>query len=77
MSVTLYGTESCIWCHKTREFFEENKIKFKDVDVGKNKKKAEEMVKKSGQNSVPVIDINGTIIVGFSEGKLKKALKIK
>lgn len=75
--VTLYGTETCIWCAKTREFFEEHKIKYVDVDVGKNEKAAQKMIKKSGQHSVPVIEIDGEVILGFDEGKIKKMLDIK
>ena len=76
MNVTLYRTQSCPWCHKTEEFFKKHNIKFKSIDVGKDKKAAQEMVKKSGQYGVPVIDIDGTIIVGYDEAKLKKTLKI-
>lgn len=75
--VILYKTEACIWCHKTTEFLKENKIKFKEVYVDKDEKAAEEMVKKSGQRGVPVIDIDGKIIVGFDVEALKKALHIK
>lgn len=75
--VIVYGTLSCPWCHKTREFLKANKIKFKDIDVGEDSKAAQEMIKKSGQTGVPVIDINGEIIIGFDEGKIKKVLKIK
>ena len=75
--IILYGTQYCQWCHRTREFFEEHKIKFKDIDVGENQKALEEMVKKSGQQGVPVIDIDGKIIVGYDEEKLRSFLKIK
>lgn len=77
MAVTLYSTSTCIWCKKTREFFKENKVKFKDIDVGANIKAAQEMIRKSGQQGVPVIDINGEIVIGFDENKLRKLLKIK
>ena len=77
MGVIVYSTSSCPWCKKTKEFLKKHKVNFKNVDVGKNKKVANEMMKKSGQMGVPVIDINGKIIVGFNEGQLKKLLKIK
>ena len=77
MTVILYSTRLCVWCHKTREFFKEYRIKFKDVDVGSNVKSAQEMIKKSGQQGVPVIDIGGKIIVGYDEDKFRKLLKIK
>lgn len=77
MTVKIYSTQSCPWCHKTKEFLKKNKVKFKDIDVGANQKAAQEMIKKSGQTGVPVLDINGEIIVGFQEEKIKKALKLK
>jgi glutaredoxin 3 len=77
MPVTIYSTSSCPWCHKTKEFLKANKVKFKDINVGENQKAAQEMIKKSGQQGVPVIDIDGTIIIGFDEAKIKKALKLK
>ena len=76
-SVKIYSTPTCPWCIKTKEFFKANKVAFTDVDVSKNKKAAEEMVKKSGQMGVPVIEIDGKIIVGFNEGKLKSMLNLK
>lgn len=75
--VILYSTEWCPWCKKVREFFKANKIPFTDKDVEKFKKYADEMVKKSKQKGIPVIDIDGKIIVGFKEGEMKKALKGK
>lgn len=73
--VILYGTKECIWCGKTRQFFKEYKIKFKEFDVGNDTKKAGEMIKKSGQRGVPVIEIDDKIVVGFDEERLKELLK--
>lgn len=75
--IKLYSTPTCPWCAKTREFFRKHKIKYTDIDVSSNKKAAQEMIHKSGQMGVPVIDINGKIIVGYNEEKLKGLLKIK
>lgn len=75
--VKIYSTPSCPWCIKIKDFLKEHKIPFTDIDVASDEKAGKEMVKKSGQMGVPVIDIDGTIIVGFNEAKLKKALKIK
>ena len=75
--IILYGTAECQWCHRTREFFKEHNIKFKDINVGENDKALHEMIKKSGQQGVPVIDIDGKIIVGYDEEKLRELLKIK
>ena len=74
--ILLYGTQVCPWCHKTREFLRKHKTPFKNIDVGSDAKSAEEMIQKSGQQGVPVIDINGEIIIGFDEERLRKVLKI-
>ena len=75
--VKIYSTPTCIWCAKTKEFFKTNKVSFTEVDVSSNEKAAEEMVKKSGQRGTPVIEIEGKIVVGYEEDKLKKLLNIK
>ena len=62
---------------RVNSYFKENKIKFEEIDVSENQKAAEEMVDKSKQQGVPVIEVDGNIIVGFKEEKLKKILKIK
>ena len=75
--IILYSTPSCPWCIRLKDFLEEHKIKFKYVDVSEDEKAAQEMIEKTGQMGVPVIDIDGQIIVGFDEPAIKKALKIK
>ena len=75
--ILLYRTENCPWCHKTADFFDKHKVKYTSIDVGEHPAKGEEMVEKSGQRGVPVIDIDGEIIIGYDEPALKKALKIK
>ena len=74
--VTVYSTPTCPWCHKAKDFLKENNVPFQDVNVASNQKAAEEMIEKSGQMGVPVIDIDGTVIVGFDKNAIKKALKI-
>jgi len=75
--VTLYRTESCPWCHKTAEFFDKYKVKYKSIYVDQDPEAAEKMVELSGQRGVPVIDIDGEIVIGFDEPQLKKLLKLK
>lgn len=72
-NVTVYTTPTCPWCKKVKEFLNENKVKFTEVDVS-NEANAKAMVEKSGQMGVPVVDIDGKIIVGFDEDKLKESL---
>ena len=75
--VKVYSTQTCPYCHAAKDFLKENKIDFEDIDASKNQDAAQEMIEKSGQMGVPVIDINGTIIVGFDKDAMKKALKLK
>ena len=74
--VIVYSTSWCPWCSRVKDFLKQNKIPFKDINVEKDQKAAQEMVNKSGQMGVPVIDIDGTIIVGFNEPEIRKALKL-
>ena len=77
MKVKVYSTTFCPWCKLAKDFLKQNKIPFEDINVENDPGKAKEMIKKSGQSGVPVIDIDGQIIVGFDKEKIKKALKLK
>ena len=74
--VTVYSTPTCPWCKKTKEFLKANNIEFENKDVSSDDAASKTMIEKSGQMSVPVTDIDGTIIVGFDTDKLKSALGI-
>jgi len=58
-----------------KDYFKNNNIEFVDYNVGIDQAKAEEMVQKSGQMGVPVIDIDGTILVGFQPAEFQRLLK--
>ena len=75
--VEIFTTPICIWCKKTKEWFKEHKVKYEEHDVSVDDKAREEMIEKSEQMGVPVVLIDGQVIVGFDEQALKKALKIK
>ena len=74
MSVIIYSTPTCGYCNIAKDYFRKNNINYQDYNVAVDIKKAEEMVKKSGQMGVPVIDINGKIIVGFNQSEIEKAI---
>ena len=74
MKVKVYSTKTCPWCIKLKDFLKDKKIEFEDIDVGADKKAANEMVEKSGQMGVPVTEINGQVIVGFDKEAIEKAL---
>ncbi len=76
-NVKIYSTPTCPWCKKTKEFFKENNVEYEEIDVASNQEAQKEMIDKSGQMGVPVIDIDGEIIVGYDVEKLKKALKLE
>lgn len=75
-NVKVYSTPTCPFCKKAKEFLKQNNFTFKDLDVAESEQARSEMIKKSGQVGVPVLDIDGEIIVGFDREKIKKALKI-
>jgi glutaredoxin 3 len=76
-SVKVYSNSTCPWCVRVKQFLKENNVVFEDNDVSLNHDKAEEMVQKSGQMGVPVLDIEGEIVVGFDKDKIKKALGLQ
>jgi glutaredoxin-like YruB-family protein len=75
-SVKIYSTPTCPWCKRAKQFLTDNHVPFEDIDVSSNELAGEEMVKKSGQMGVPVLDIEGTIIVGLDVPKIKETLGI-
>ncbi len=70
----IYTTPTCPYCNSAKEFFKQNNVNYEEIDVTKDPKLVDEMVNKSGQMGVPVIDVEGTIIIGYNREKLKKAL---
>lgn len=75
-SVIIYTTPSCVYCRMAKQFFKENNVQYTEVDVSEDYEKAEEMIKKSGQQGVPVIEIGDKIIIGFDKQAIKSALKL-
>lgn len=73
-SVKVYSTPACPYCVRAKRFLKDNNITFEEFDVSLDQTKAEEMVKKSGQMGVPVLDIEGQIIIGFDQPRIKSAL---
>ena len=73
-NVKIYSTPTCPYCIRTKQFLKENSIDFEDIDVSSNQVAADEMIKKSGQMGVPVLDIDGQIITGFDKETISKTL---
>lgn len=75
--VTIYTTPSCVYCRMAKDFFKKNNVEYSELNVVNDEKAREDMIKKSRQLGVPVIDVDGEIFIGFDQSGLKKALKIK
>ncbi len=72
--IRLYSTPSCPYCRMAKDFLAEEGVAFTAVDVSEDEKAAQEMVDKSGQMGVPVMEVDNVIIVGFDRGAYRKAL---
>ena len=72
--VVIYSTPTCPYCKRAKEYFSRMGISYTDIDVAQDREKAKEMTQKSGQMSVPVIIIDGEIVVGFNQVQLDKLL---
>ncbi len=75
--VKVYSTQSCPWCQKAKEFLTDLHVPYEEIDVSQDEKGRNEMIEKSGQLGVPVLDVNGTIIVGFDQEAIEGALHKK
>lgn len=74
--VIVYSTPTCPWCIRVKQFLKDNNVAFENYDVSADQAKAEEMIQKSGQMGVPVIEIEGQVIIGFDKEKITKALNL-
>lgn len=73
-SVKVYSTPVCPWCRKLKQLLEESKIDYRDIDISEDKAGREEVVNKTGQMAVPVIDIDSELAAGFDAGWIKQKL---
>ena len=73
-TVSIYSTPTCHFCQMTKDFLKENDIAYTEFDVAHDLDKRQEMIQRSGQMGVPVLDIDGQIIVGFDKDAISKAL---
>lgn len=72
--ITVYSTPTCPFCHQVKGYLEQKGVKFEDLNVAADTEARNDMVKKSGQLGVPVIDIDGEIVVGFKPTKIDELL---
>ncbi|MBN1107632.1 MAG: hypothetical protein JXR66_03015 [Bacteroidales bacterium] len=74
--VTVYSTPTCSWCNTLKSWLKKNNINFSDIDISRDEKAAEALVRRSGQQGVPQTDVNGEIVVGFNQARLKELLNL-
>lgn len=74
--VIMFSTPTCTYCRQAKQYFRQNNVRFRDVDISKDPAAARDVVRRSGQMGVPVIDIGGKIIVGFDRPKINQLLDL-
>lgn len=74
--VTIYTTPTCVYCKMAKDFFALNKVQYKELNVAEDDRAREEMVRKSHQLGVPVIEIGNEVFVGFNKREIARALGI-
>ena len=75
--IKVYSTPSCAYCVTLKKFLTEKGIEFEAIDVSENEAELQQMIDKSGQMGVPVVEIDGQIVVGFNKSKILELLNIK
>ena len=75
--VIVFSTPTCSYCNMAKQYFRQHKIKFRDVDVSRDPAAARDLMRRTGQMGVPVIDIGGKLIIGFDKPKINQLLNIK
>ena len=75
MNIIVYSTQTCPWCVRVKDYLNQKGTAFTDIDVSEDRAGAMEMIRKSGQRGVPVIDVDGTIVIGFDKAKLDSLIQ--
>ncbi|VYU33052.1 NrdH-redoxin [Clostridium tertium] len=76
-NIKVYTSNTCPWCTKVKNYLSSNHIGYEELNVSYDRQAAMEMVNKSGQRGVPVLDINGNIVVGFDKRQIDYLLGLK
>ena len=75
--IVIYSTPTCVYCKTLKEYLASKNIPYTEIDVASNEKELEKMVAISGQMGVPVVDIDGEVVIGFDRQKIDEILKLK
>ncbi len=73
-SVTVFSSPTCVWCSRAKTYLRSRGVAFRDVDVSRDPAAARDLVRRTGQMGVPVIEIDGRPIVGFDQNRIDAAL---
>ena len=76
MSVKIYTTPSCVYCRMSKDFFQQHGVQYQELNVATDAVARTEMIQKSGQLGVPVIDIDGQLVIGFDRARLSELLHV-
>jgi len=74
MVIKIYSTPTCPYCQLAKDFFKEKNLEFSEVNVAEDGAALQEMIAKSGQMRVPIIEIDGQIITGFNRPELERMI---
>lgn len=77
MRVILFTAPGCPWCNRAKRYLRERGISFKEVDISRNPSAARDLIRMTGQSGVPVIVIDGKVIVGFNKSLIDKYLGLR
>jgi len=77
MEIKIYTTSTCPYCTMAKDFLKDRGIKYTEFNVGADARARDEMIKKTGQMGVPVIEIDEEIIIGFDQRRISEKLGIK
>jgi glutaredoxin 3 len=76
-TVTVYSTPACGYCRAAKRFLRDRHVRFREIDVSRDTRAKDEIARKTGRRSVPVIDVNGRLFVGFDPRRLAAALGVR
>lgn len=74
MNIKVYSTPTCAYCNMLKKYLDSKKVQYENIDVSTDRNAAQEMVVKSGQRGVPVVDIDGKIVVGFDKERIESLI---
>ena len=75
--VIVYSSPTCVWCMRAKTYLRTRGVPFRDVDVSRDPAAARNLVRRTGQMGVPVIEIDGKPIVGFDQARIDSALGLR